>query len=82
MNWDEISRKSEVKFEGIKKVVSVKNVVGYCRKICLGCRKCSMDDLKWKIVVREGKKGDRKVDLWGLECSVVGIRVINRYERK
>jgi len=70
----------EEKVKNIKdmKIIGVDNVVGYLRWRCLKCKKCE-DELKWKVVIREGKSGR---DLWGLECEVVKERVIKKYGKK
>jgi len=76
MKLSEIEEKVK-RLEGMK-IVGVDNVLGYVRWKCLKCRKCE-DELKWRVVIREGKNG---IDLWGLECEEVGERVIRRYGKK
>jgi len=55
------------------KVVRVKNVIGYCRVCCLRCKEGCKGN--WMMVIRKSRDG--KKDLWGLECLVKKIRVIN-----
>jgi len=62
--------------KGWRIVGSKGNVIGLCRKICLGCKKCKGKELKWKLVKRKGKSGKW---LYGLECDEVKIRVFNGF---
>ena len=65
--------------QGWRIIGSNGNVIGLCRAICLKCKKCKGNELKWRIVKRVGKSGKQ---LYGLECDEVKIRVFNGNFRK
>ena len=66
----------EEELKGWRIVGSKKNIVGLLRKICMGCRECKGNVLRWKLVKRKGRSGKM---LYGFECDVKKVRVFNGF---